>query len=199
MTSHSEDPSVLKDRIIQHMNEDHHDALVYYLQFYANASPQEATSAYLVDINTDGMTITRVIEPNYTPQPVVIPIVPPMGSLKQARERLVAMTFESMEGLGRSRWRIESYPNISLPGFIYGALGVIIFTLVLFPNETLRPGARTRRLLLQDSEPAARWLYAYQRELRSIIMGSAVYVAMMPMRRRLQRHCYKSSSEQWLA
>lgn len=198
MAGHS-DAAALKDRIIRHMNADHHDSLVDYLRFYAKVPAQEAATAELVDINTGGMTLTRVTEPNGPPRPIVIPIDPPMDSLKQSRERLVAMAFESMEGLGRSRWKVESYPSASLSGITYGVLATTILALVLFPDETLRPGAKARQYLLLDSGAAARWLFTYQREIRSVIMGSAVYNAIMPMRRRLQRHCYKSSWGQWVA
>jgi hypothetical protein len=199
MAKHPDDSATQKDYIIRHMNKDHHDALVNYLQFYARVTPREAATAELVDINLDGMIITRVTDPNGPPRPIVVPINPRMDSLKQSRERLVAMAFESLEGLGRSRWKIESYPNISLPGLLYGAFTATILALVLFPNETLRPGAQARQFLLLDSEKVARWLFVHQRELRSVIMGSAVYTAAMPMRRRLQRHCYKSSWGQWIA
>ncbi|KAG8734453.1 hypothetical protein FRC11_009982 [Ceratobasidium sp. 423] len=199
MSANSKDASAIKDRIIRHMNEDHHDSLVDYLRFYAKVPAHEAATAELVDINNGGMKITRVTEPNGSPRPIVVAIDPPMDSLNQARERLVAMAFEAMEGLGRSRWRVDSYPKLSLMGLVYGVSVGTMLALTLFPNETLRPGANARQLLLFDSEIVARWLYTYQRELRSIIMGSAVYTAIMPMRRRLQKHSYKSGWGQWLA
>ncbi|KAF8610696.1 hypothetical protein BDV93DRAFT_23675 [Ceratobasidium sp. AG-I] len=195
-----QDPStVMKDRIIRHMNEDHHASLADYLQYYAKASAKEAATAELVDINTAGMTITRITEPNGPPRPVVIPIDPPMESLKQARERLVAMAYESMEGLGRSRWKIKSFPTPSLAGVIYGVISCTIVTILLNPDSTLRPGANFRRTVLLDSDVVARSLYTYQREIRSIIMGSAVYNASMRVRRRLQRHSYDSGWLVWIS
>ncbi|EUC66101.1 50S ribosomal protein L3, partial [Rhizoctonia solani AG-3 Rhs1AP] len=199
MSASSEDVSAIKDRIIRHMNEDHHDALVDYLRFYLKVPAHEAATAELVDINNGGMKVTRITETNGFPTPIVVPIDPPMNSLSQARERLIAMSFEAIEGLGRSRWRVESYPKPSLAGVMYGAVAGITLALTLFPNETLRPGAKARQLVLFDSENVARWLYIYQREIRSLIMGSAVYTAIMPIRRRLQRHSYMSGWGQWLA
>ncbi|KAH7340204.1 hypothetical protein B0J17DRAFT_309689 [Rhizoctonia solani] len=199
MSANSKDVSAMKERIIRHMNEDHHDSLVDYLRFYAKLPAHEAATAELVDINNGGMNITRITEPNGPPRPIVVVIEPPMNSLSQARERLVAMAFEAMEGLGRSRWRVESYPKPSLLGVLYGVVLGTTLALTLFPNETLRPGAKARQLVLFDSDRVARWLYTYQREIRSIIMGSAAYTAIMPMRRRLQRHSYKSGWGQWLA
>ncbi|KAF8758392.1 integral membrane protein [Rhizoctonia solani] len=117
----------------------------------------------------------------------------------QARERLVAMASEAMEGLGRSRWRVESYPRPSLAGILYGATTGIVLGLTLFPNETLRPGAKARQIVLFDSENIARWIYTYHREIRSVITCVAFYTAIMPMRRRLQRHSYKSGWGHWFA
>ncbi|CAE6431928.1 unnamed protein product [Rhizoctonia solani] len=196
MSASSKDVSAMKDRIIQHMNKDHQDSLVDYLRFYASVPAREASTAQLVDISNDGMTCT--VTRGGSSRSVVVPISPPMDSLMQARERLVAMAFEAMEGLGRSRWRVESYPMPSILGVFYGTVAATILTLALFPNEMLRPGAKARQIVLFDSENAARWFYTYQREIRSAIMGVAVYTAVMPMRRRLQKHSYKAGWGQWL-
>lgn len=189
----------MKDRIIRHMNEDHHGSLVDYLQYYAKASAKEAATAELVDINAAGMTITRVTEPNGPPRPVVIPIDPPMESLRQARERLVAMAHESMEGLGRSRWKVKSFPTPSLAGVVYGAISCTLIAVLLNPESTLRPGAQFRQTVLLDSDVIARSLYTYQREIRSIVMGTAVYNTSMRIRRRLQQHSYDSSWLVWIS
>ncbi|KAG9123075.1 hypothetical protein FRC07_000263 [Ceratobasidium sp. 392] len=197
MTEPVDKSATIKDRIIRHMNADHQDSLAHYLQYYAKASPSEATTAELVDINTGGMTITRITEPNGPPRPIVVPIDPPMDSLSQARERLVAMEFESLEGLGLSRWKIDTYPVPTLAGSIYAISSCALLALLLFPDQRLRPGAKARQFLLFDSENVARFLYMYQREGRSVIMGVAVYNAVMRMRRRLKRHCYASSWGIW--
>ncbi|KAF8711035.1 integral membrane protein, partial [Rhizoctonia solani] len=201
MSPNSKDVSAMKDRIIQHMNKDHQDSLVDYLRFYANIPAQEASTAKLVDINNDGMTftVTNVAKNGSPSRSVVVPINPPIDSLMQARERLVAMASEAMEGLGRSRWRVESYPGPSLAGILYGATTGIVLGLTLFPNETLRPGVKARQIVLFDSENIARWIYTYHREIRSVIAGVAFYTAIMPMRRRLQRHSYKSGWGHWFA
>ncbi|KAG8708446.1 hypothetical protein FRC08_018878 [Ceratobasidium sp. 394] len=199
MAESNDKSTMIKDRIIRHMNADHQDSLANYLQYYAKASPSEAATAELVDINTGGMTITRIIEPNGPPRPIVVPIDPPMDSLGQARERLVAMAFESLEGLGLSRWKVDAYPVPTFWGFGYTVVTCIIFALLLFPNQTLRPGAQARQLLLFNSDRVARLLYTYQREIRSVIMGVAVYTAVMRMRRRLKRHSYASSWGVWVS
>lgn len=194
------DPSTaMKDRIIRHMNEDHHASLADYLQYYAKASAKEAATAELVDINTAGMTITRITEPNGPPRPVVIPIEPPMDSLKQARERLVAMAYESMESLGRSRWKVKNFPVPSLAGVVYGAVSCTLIAILMNPDSSLRPGAKFRQTVLLDSDVVARSLYTYQREIRSIILGIGFYNASMRMRRRLQRHSYDSSWSVWIS
>ncbi|KAG8738731.1 hypothetical protein FRC10_006566 [Ceratobasidium sp. 414] len=199
MAESTDKSMTFKDRIIRHMNVDHRDSLANYLQYYVKTSPSEAATAELVDINTGGMTITRIIEPNGPPRPIVIPIDPPMNSLNQARERLIAMAFESLEGLGLSRWKVDTYPTPTLGGFIHMAVTCILVVLLLFPDQTLRPGAKARQFLLLDSDIAARLLYMYQREGRSVIMGIAVYNAVMRMRRRLKRHCYTSSWGVWVS
>ncbi|QRW00771.1 50S ribosomal protein L3 [Ceratobasidium sp. AG-Ba] len=189
---------MIKDRIIRHMNADHQDSLVHYLRHYTKASASEAATAQLIDINTAGMTITRVTEPNGPPRPVVVPIEPPMQSLGEARERLVAMSHESLEGLGLSRWKVEKYPLPTLTGLVYAVVSCTLLAMLLFPDQTLPPGAEARQLFLFDSDKAARFLYRYQREGRSIIMGTAVFHAAVRMRRRLKRHCYASSWPVWV-
>lgn len=190
--------AMIKDRIIRHMNADHQDSLSFYLRYYTKAKPSEAATAQLVDINTAAMTITRVTEPNGPPRPVVVAIDPPMKSLSEARERLVAMSFESLEGLGMSRWKFEKYPLPTLTGLIYAMVSCTLLAMLMFPDQTLPPGAEARQLFLFDSDKAARFLYMYQREGRSIIMGTAVYNAAMRMRRRLQRHCYTANWAVWV-
>src|SRR5205814_80761 len=64
-----------KERIISHMNKDHQDSLMRYLQVYCHVSAADASSAQMSDITRTEMAITsnRI---GY-----VVPLEPPLESL----------------------------------------------------------------------------------------------------------------------
>ena len=93
-----------KQRIITHMNNDHQDSLIRYLQHYAHLSSFSARNAHLVDISLDSLTI---LSSNRTPH--LIPIKPAMTSYSEARPRVVAMDGEAVAGLGASDITVKRY------------------------------------------------------------------------------------------
>lgn len=109
-----------KERIISHMNADHTSSLSDYLQFYARIQEPLAATAVLVDISLTKMTISTKSSPSGTTT-TYIPIHPPMESLNDARVRLVEMAYESMAGLGKSRYVVNFY----LPPKSFGQWAVV--------------------------------------------------------------------------
>src|SRR5690349_8717087 len=105
--------AAMKSRIITHMNADHADSLSLFLQHYCGVPPSMAdkrsgsastsTSVRLEDITLSHLIVASPIGRN------LIPIDPPMKTLAEARERLVAMHRESLAGLGFSDIVVSEY------------------------------------------------------------------------------------------
>ena len=93
------EPSVSK-RIITHMNDDHGDAVLLYVQTFVPIG--NATAARMVSIDLLAMTL----EYEYPGGKGVARIVfdPPLAGSKEVRARLVAMVNEARRALG-----LESY------------------------------------------------------------------------------------------
>lgn len=101
------------------MNSDHSSSLSDYLQYYARLPEPLASTAELVDISLTKLTISTRSSPTGTTT-TYIPIRPtPMESLNDARERLVNMAYEAMEGLGKSPYIVDFY--VPPKGFVQWA------------------------------------------------------------------------------
>ncbi|KAK5723875.1 hypothetical protein LTR17_013804 [Elasticomyces elasticus] len=95
--------SASKTRIITHLNADHHESLVRYLEHYCKLSPWQAYDARMTDITLSNMSF-ECGGKTYN-----IPLKPPMDSYRDARERAVQMDKESLQGLGRSDITITEF------------------------------------------------------------------------------------------
>ncbi|OCL13978.1 putative integral membrane protein [Glonium stellatum] len=112
---HSQD-AVVKQRIIPHMNADHQDSIVRYLEHLLNVSSFLARNARIEDMTLDSITV-RSSGKRY-----LIPLEPPMDSWRDARERLVRMDKDAIEALGRSDITVKEYKRPE------GFLGVVFVT-----------------------------------------------------------------------
>lgn len=77
----------ISDRICNHMNEDHADAVLLYAQVFAEV--QEATSAQMLSIDAEGMDLTAQV--NGEPQPVRIQFDHVLADAEDAHHTLIAM------------------------------------------------------------------------------------------------------------
>lgn len=77
----------ISDRICNHMNEDHADAILLYAQVFAEV--QEATSAQMLSIDAEGMDLTAQV--NGEPQPVRIQFDHVLADAEDAHHTLIAM------------------------------------------------------------------------------------------------------------
>ena len=102
-TSNGDSSAANKAFIIQHMNADHQDSLVLYLQAYCHVSAKDAKSAQLEDISLSDLVISAD-GVRYS-----VPIDPPMKSLSETRSRVVAMYRDSLQRLGFSDIPIKEY------------------------------------------------------------------------------------------
>ncbi|KAG8831814.1 hypothetical protein FRC17_002519 [Serendipita sp. 399] len=86
----------------------HSDALSYYVQYYAQvkARPEDCV---MVGITNREMDIEVLSNKSKKKEIVHVPLDPPLSNAKEARARLVNMTWESVEGLGMSRYQVTKY------------------------------------------------------------------------------------------
>ncbi|KAF2093304.1 hypothetical protein NA57DRAFT_81636 [Rhizodiscina lignyota] len=92
MADQNED--AVRKRVIAHMNADHQDSLIRYLRHQHDLDESTASNARLIDINPK-QVILVASNKCYT-----LPMSPPMASLKESRERLIAMDEEARKALG---------------------------------------------------------------------------------------------------
>jgi hypothetical protein len=143
-------PSV---RIITHMNADHADSLVRYLEHYHQLSSFSARNAHITDITLSTLILSTRAAPRQPPSAgedqagrkteltadtYIIPLDPPLTSWAQARERLVKMDEECVTGLGRSKVTLKTY--LPPTNTLHRTMGVLTcLTLLAFcwrPNLT---------------------------------------------------------------
>lgn len=123
-----------KDFIIKHMNADHQDSLVLFLQAYCGITSSQAKTAKLEDIGLSNLIITAH-GTRYS-----APIDPPMKDYSEARSRMVAMHKESLKRLGRIDVTITEYRGPrGLQAVIFG---LCLFTYAsCFQRSNLLPGS----------------------------------------------------------
>ncbi|KAK4548049.1 hypothetical protein LTR36_010769 [Oleoguttula mirabilis] len=92
-----------KGRIITHMNDDHHDSIIRYLEYYSKLPSWQAYDGRVSGIDLNGMTLIC------RSKTYRIPFDPPMGSYREARERVVEMDKEALAGLGQSDITVKEF------------------------------------------------------------------------------------------
>ncbi|KAH8687573.1 hypothetical protein BGZ60DRAFT_362664 [Tricladium varicosporioides] len=125
--------AAMKQRIIKHMNADHQESLVHYLQHFSKLSAKQARSPILTDISLESMTIKTV---DGTTQK--LPFRPPMKSFAEARTRTVDMDREAREGLNISNIKItEFYPPKTFVHRLVVGLCALAFTVFLTRDKLM--------------------------------------------------------------
>ncbi|KAK5120259.1 hypothetical protein LTR85_006465 [Meristemomyces frigidus] len=109
--------NVAKNRIITHMNADHHDSVIRYLEFYSKLPSWQAYDGKVSGIDLNGMTLVC------RSKTYRIPFNPPMSSYREARERVVEMDKEALAGLGQSDITVKEFlPPTGLQVLIFGVI-----------------------------------------------------------------------------
>ncbi|KAJ5964214.1 uncharacterized protein N7479_004090 [Penicillium vulpinum] len=164
-----------KDFIIKHMNADHQESLILFLQAYCGITSSQAKNAQMEEITTSNVIITA----NGTRYS--IPIDPVMKDYSEARGRMVAMHKESLKRLGRSEFTLTEYraPR-GLHAVIFGLCFLLYVT--CFMRSSLRPGsALYENLGLQRIPWLPRFVYIIQPYVVAIhiIETTALAVTML--------------------
>jgi len=92
-----------KARIISHMNNDHHDSIVRYLQHYARLSPSQAYGGRMTGVDLNGFTLQARGKTHR------IPFHPPLTSYAQVREKAVELDNQSKQMLHLSDVTINKF------------------------------------------------------------------------------------------
>ncbi|KAK0280134.1 hypothetical protein LTR35_008285 [Friedmanniomyces endolithicus] len=144
MAESEEKDNATKSRIITHLNNDHHDSLVRYLEHYTHLSPLRANSAYLTTLDLSSLTLTS--GSGSSKKTHHIPLTPPMASYAETRARVVAMDREARLALNRSEITVKEFLP---PTGVYGVLFAIITVVFLAYSQRwwFAPGQLVEQLL----------------------------------------------------
>jgi len=176
-----------KRRIVSHLNADHHDSLVRYLEHYCGLSSWTAYDGKMTDVDLDAMTFTCNGK-NYN-----IPFDPPMKSYREARERAVEMDKQSLAGLKKSDITVKEFVP---PTGLYAIPFLIIAATFLGYSQRwwFAKGAIVERLLGQGfakfSWTVQPWLISFMLCLHT---AEAIYLA----RNQLRRHSLNPRTLPW--
>lgn len=145
MAKSASDPTL---RVIGHMNKDHHDSVVRYLEAFHSVSSPIAQFATISSMQPTHLTITA-LGSTYR-----VPFDPPLkADYSDARQRLVALDQDCIAKLGRDPVTIKKYTLPAGVGQTSVAV-VCLFTFVLLARrETLAPGADSPLRPLADKFP----------------------------------------------
>ncbi|RMZ85522.1 hypothetical protein DV737_g686, partial [Chaetothyriales sp. CBS 132003] len=127
--------NAMRTRILTHMNADHQFSLILYSRYYSKLPLSHAKSSILEDIDLTHMTIQSSFGR------CMIPFDPPLKSLNEARERVVAMHQEAIKELDVEDVLIERYvlPDRAWMWAVMALCAWIIVTLSPPLQPLLRP------------------------------------------------------------
>ena len=189
-TSKSTD-NAAKQRIITHMNNDHQDSLIRYLQYYTQLSSFAARNAHLADIGFDNLTI---LSSNNTPH--TIPIKPSMTSWSDARPRVVAMDAEAVAGLGGSDITVKKYkPPYGFTAFVFVACALTYMAFCRRAN--FEPGSPFHDTLLKNVPSFATFCRTIQPLVFWFMVVAHGGEAAWMVKGRLEKHTVRMFSKVW--
>lgn len=180
-----------KQRIISHMNKDHQDSLVRYLEHFCHISSYNARNARLQDIAFSAITISSSNNSHH-----VININPPLESWSDARARTVAMDAEAVEGLNRSKITVKKYTRpkgLSIVVPIAVACTLAAFSL----RSNFQPGSYLYDYLLESFPVFARFCYTIQPLLLPLVVGIHSAEAAHMASSRLEKHSVPMCTLLW--
>lgn len=180
-----------KQRIVTHMNADHQDSLIRYLEHFCNLSSYAARNAKLVDVTFDSLTIL-----SSDGSPHSISIKPSMNSWSEVRPRVVAMDAEAVAALGRSNITVKKYKRPK--GFMAVVFVATACTFVLFSKRSnFQPGSFVYDSVMRHVPGFAKFCYKIQPmviyPMVVLHSGEAIYME----RSRLEKHTVPKFSKLW--
>ncbi|KAF2236615.1 hypothetical protein EV356DRAFT_574895 [Viridothelium virens] len=154
MTDLSKDNAARK-RILDHMNADHQDSLSRYLEHYCRLSSWAARNAKATEITLSQLDIDASGKTHQ------VPLNPPLGSFRDARERMVKMDQDSLKGLSRSDIKVTEYQQPK--GFDLVVFSAVVLTLLAYcKRSNFLPGSWLYDNLLSNIPGFARFSFVIQ-------------------------------------
>jgi hypothetical protein len=180
-----------KQRIITHMNKDHQDSLIRYLEHYCHLSSAAARHAQLIDITFDHLAISTSTHSVH-----IVPIHPAMTSWSDARPRVVAMDAEAVAGLQRSPITVRTY--VKPTGFMALVVVMVLLTLMVFSRRAnFHPGSLVYDNLLVHAPAFARWCLWMRPVVLGLIGGCHAAETVYMHVNRLRRHTVATFGGLW--
>ncbi len=180
-----------KQRIITHMNTDHQDSLIRYLEHFCHVSSFSARNAKLADITLDSLTILAS-----NGKPHTIPIKPPMTSWSEARPRVVAMDAEAVAGLNRSNITVKKFRGPKgVMGVVFVAAAV---TFVVFSKRSnFEPGALVYDTVMRHVPNFNKFCHTIQPLVLYPMIALHSWEAYNMDQTRLEKHSIPRFSKLW--
>ncbi|OCK80837.1 hypothetical protein K432DRAFT_425437 [Lepidopterella palustris CBS 459.81] len=190
MATQASQDTAVKERIIHHMNADHQDSLVRYLEHYLQVSSFAARNALMEDMSMDSITVTS------NGKRYLIPLEPPMDSWRDSRDRLVKMDKVATSALGRSEITVKEYRR---PQGLHAVVFVVCaFTFLLFArNANFLPGSYSYHALLKHFPNFSAFCARIQPLVLNVMIvvhGSEAYYMAT---RKLRKHSVPVGSMLW--
>ncbi|KAI4141664.1 MAG: hypothetical protein L6R39_005239 [Caloplaca ligustica] len=138
----STEDEAAKERIIKHMNSDHQDSLIRYLEHFCHLSSFSARNAKLERVTLDSLSISTGNGNSY-----LFPIQPAMNAWSEARARFADLDAQALEGLGRSDITVKKYRKPT--GFMAVVFAAVLLTYIAFSRRSnFQPGSSLYNMLL---------------------------------------------------
>jgi len=184
--AHPPSEEAVKTRIISHMNDDHQDSLVRYLEHYVHLSSYAARNARLVGVSLSAMVITA------SGMSHVVSFDPPLKSFSEVRTRVVVMDAETREALGRSEVTIKKFEwpkTLTNRVFAYGG-GTLLW---------VAAGLMSQQFMYQNIYRYIPWAEVYEkyhaRQWVSLFLAAThSYEALFLLRPMLKKHSVPTGS-----
>ncbi|KAI9723236.1 MAG: hypothetical protein M1812_001118 [Candelaria pacifica] len=197
-SSKSSNDGASQYRIMKHMNADHLDSLVRFLEHKHSLSSSSARTAHLIDMELGWMLITfrsPFFFPIF-PTPLLVEFEPPLQNYKEARERLVSMDKEAIRALGRDDITAKEYKRPR--GFHAVVFAAVVITVAVFwTSRNFRPGSTIYDTFLYGYPNIAWFLRTVQPLIFWIIVTLHPIETLWMDRTRLRKHSVPRLSGLW--
>ena len=192
MSDEAAKEDAVKKRIISHMNSDHQDSLIRYLEHFRAVPSFSACYARLEDVSFSSMTISS------SGRRYDIPIKPPLTTWSEIRPRVVAMDAEAIDALGRSPITVKKYERPH--GFMLVVFVAAFFTYFGFSRRAnFEPGSLLFDSILRHVPQFANFCWLVQPivfyPMLILHTGEAIYMAWS----RLSKHTVPFGGPLWLS
>ncbi|KAL8833273.1 MAG: hypothetical protein Q9170_004376 [Blastenia crenularia] len=180
-----------KQRIIKHMNSDHQDSLVRYLEYFCQVSSFSARNAKLDSVALDSLSISTSKSKAY-----LVPIQPAMETWSEARTRFADLDAQAVAGLKRSNITVKSYARPT--GFMAIVFISCCLTYLSFSRRAnFQPRSLLYDIFLHRAARFADFCYKVQPLVIYPMVVGHLIEAIWMARSRLRKHSVPTFSWLW--